>query len=58
MDNVPPRSIAHVASGAIAWMLLLFPVAIILIVWGIPGVLKVLGGIFWLMRSFAEAVQG
>lgn len=45
-------------SGAIAWYIVLLPIGIAAVIFGLPALTDVLGWIFQGMRDFATAVKG
>lgn len=42
----------------IAWFMILLPIALAAIIWGLPGILDVLGAIFQFMGDMATAAKG
>lgn len=50
--------IGKVIGDSIAWAIILVPLAMVALLYGLPHALDILGGVFDGMRWFAQAVRG
>lgn len=51
------RELLKTLGDGFAWSVILFPLGLAALVWGLPHLLDLLGGLFHLMREFAHAVR-